>query len=117
MAGLAGRARLGIVSNFDHAPTVRAVLKRDRLEEFFDVVIVSDEIGWRKPHRVMFETALQRLGVSSAEALFVGDNFELDVQAATQAGLTAAWYTRGRPIGRETGQPTITDLADITRLL
>jgi HAD superfamily hydrolase (TIGR01549 family) len=117
IAALAGRVRLGVVSNFDHAPTVRAVLRRDRLEAFFDVVIVSDEIGWRKPHRVIFETALQRLDVSAGEALFVGDNYELDVVGATQVGLAAAWYTRGRPVDRETRHPVITDLADITRLL
>jgi putative hydrolase of the HAD superfamily len=114
---LSGRVRLGIVSNFDHAPTVREVLRRDRLEAFFDVVIVSDEVGWRKPHQVMFETALQRLEVSPGEALFVGDNYELDVVGATQAGLAAAWYTRGRPVDRETRFPIITDLAEVTRLL
>jgi putative hydrolase of the HAD superfamily len=117
MSALSGRVRLGIVSNFDHAPTVREVLRRDRLEAFFDVVIVSDEVGWRKPHQVMFETALQRLEVSPGEALFVGDNYELDVVGATQAGLAAAWYTRGRPVDRETRFPIITDLAEVTRLL
>jgi putative hydrolase of the HAD superfamily len=116
VAGLAARVRLGIVSNFDHAPTVREVLRRDRLEEFFGVVIVSDEIGWRKPHPVMFESALRRLDVPAGEALFVGDNFELDVRAATQAGLFAAWYTRGRPADRETSHPVIADLSDVPRL-
>lgn len=117
MSVLSARVRLGIVSNFDHAPTVREVLRRDRLEEFFDVMVVSDEVGWRKPHRVMFETALQRLEVSAGEALFVGDNYELDVLGATQAGLAAAWYTRGRTNDRETCHPIITDLAEVTRLL
>ncbi|MFZ5876837.1 MAG: HAD family hydrolase [Nitrospirota bacterium] len=117
VSDLSQRVRLGIVSNFDHAPTVHEVLRRDRLAEFFDVVIVSDEVGWRKPHRVMFETALQRLEASAHEALFVGDNFELDVQAAAQAGLAAAWYTRGRPIDREIHHPIIADLAELRRLL
>jgi HAD superfamily hydrolase (TIGR01549 family) len=117
VSDLAGRVRLGIVSNFDHAPTVRDVLRRDDLEQFFDVVIVSDEVGWRKPHRVMFDTALQQLNVSPEEALFVGDNFELDVWGAAQAGLAAAWYTRGRPVDREPKFPIIADLAELTRLL
>jgi FMN phosphatase YigB (HAD superfamily) len=117
VSNLAGRVRLGIVSNFDHAPTVREVLRRDDLEEFFDVVIVSDEIGWRKPHRVMFDTALQQLNASPDEALFVGDNFELDVRGAAQAGLAAAWYTRGRPVDQERQYPIIADLAELTRLL
>jgi HAD superfamily hydrolase (TIGR01549 family) len=117
VSDLAERVRLGIVSNFDHAPTVREVLRRDLLAEFFDVVIVSDEIGWRKPHRVMFESALRQLSVSSDEALFVGDNFDVDVRGAAQAGLAAAWYTRGRPVDREPQYPIVADLAELTRLL
>jgi HAD superfamily hydrolase (TIGR01549 family) len=117
VSDLSGRVRLGIVSNFDHAPTVRDVLRRDDLVQFFDVVIVSDEVGWRKPHRVMFDTALQQLNVSPEEALFVGDNFELDVWGAAQVGLAAAWYTRGRPVDREPQFPIIADLAELNRLL
>jgi HAD superfamily hydrolase (TIGR01549 family) len=116
MAELSERVRLGIVSNFDHALTVREVLRRDRLAAYFEVVIVSDEIGWRKPHRVMFETALKRLDVAPGEALFVGDNFELDVQAAARAGLAAVWYSRGRQVDRETEFPIVADLAELTHL-
>jgi putative hydrolase of the HAD superfamily len=66
---------------------------------------------------MLFDAALERLGVRADEALFVGDNFELDVVGATRAGLAAAWYTRGQPVERETGHPIIADLADLNRLL
>jgi putative hydrolase of the HAD superfamily len=117
VASLGRTHRLGIVTNFDHAPTVRDVLARDGLSGLFEVVVISGEIGWRKPHRMLFDAALERLGVRADEALFVGDNFELDVMGATQAGLAAVWYTRGRAADRETGHPVIADLADLSRLL
>ena len=64
-----------------------------------------------------FDTAIERLGVRADEALFVGDNFELDVVGATQAGLAAVWYTRGQAVERETSHPVIADLAELNQLL
>jgi HAD superfamily hydrolase (TIGR01549 family) len=117
VASLGRTHRLGIVTNFDHAPTVRDVLARDGLSGHFEVVVISGEVGWRKPHRMLFDAALERLGVRADEALFVGDNFELDVVGATQAGLAAAGYRRGRAADRETSHPVIADLADLRRLV
>jgi len=117
LATLSRTHRLAVVTNFDHAPTVHDVLRRDRLDAFFEVVVISGEVGWRKPHRVMFETALQRLGLCPDEAFFVGDNFDLDVIGATEAGMAAAWYTRGRPVERETNHPMIADLSELNQLL
>ena len=111
--------RLAIVSNFDHAPTVYALLQRERLVSYFDAVVVSGELGWRKPHRLIFDTALQGLGVSAEQALFVGDNFELDVVGAARAGIAAVWYTRGRtvqPPSDRPDYPVVTDLANLMRL-
>jgi putative hydrolase of the HAD superfamily len=107
------------VSNFDHAPTVYALLQRERLVSYFDAVVVSGELGWRKPHRLIFDTALQGLGVSAEQALFVGDNFELDVVGAARAGIAAVWYTRGRtvqPPSDRPDYPVVTDLANLMRL-
>jgi putative hydrolase of the HAD superfamily len=117
VASLGRTHRLGIVTNFDHAPTVHDVLARDGLSGHFEVVVISGEVGRRKPNRMLFDAALERLGVRADEALFVGDNYELDVVGATRAGLAAAWYTRGRQVDRETGHPMIADLADLDRLL
>jgi putative hydrolase of the HAD superfamily len=117
LATLAERYRLGVVTNFDHAPTVRNILMRDGLEPYFDAVIISSEIGWRKPHRAMFGAALDRLGIPAADALFVGDNFELDVVGASSAGLTAVWYRRESSQDPRNGHQSIADLAELPRLL
>ncbi|MBI3606460.1 MAG: HAD family hydrolase [Nitrospirae bacterium] len=117
LESLARTHRLAVVTNFDHAPTVHDVLRRERIDAFFEVVVISGEVGWRKPHRVMFETALQRLGVRADVALFVGDNYELDVVGATQAGLAAMWYTRGRTVDVPAAQAIVADLADLGPLL
>lgn len=117
LATLADQYRLGVITNFDHAPTVRDVLVRDKLDVYFGTVVVSSDIGWRKPHRTLFETALERLGIPARDALFVGDNFDLDVVGASEAGLTAVWYRRGPREVLQSGHRAIADLAELPRLL
>jgi HAD superfamily hydrolase (TIGR01509 family) len=99
LARLAPRFRLGIVSNFDYAPTVHSILEREGITDLFDAVVVSAEVGWRKPKPVIFEAALSRIRVSPAEVLFVGDRADIDVVGAKQVGLAVAWVNReGEPL-------------------
>jgi putative hydrolase of the HAD superfamily len=83
--------RLGLVSNFDHAPTAQAVLARHGIHRFFDVTLVSADFGRRKPHPDIFAEALLRLGVAPGEALYVGDTHADDVSGALAAGMDVAW--------------------------
>jgi FMN phosphatase YigB (HAD superfamily) len=88
---LTPRFRLGLVSNFDHAPTAHAVLGRFGLAEWLDAVVISEEFGLRKPRPEIFARALDGLGVSATETLFVGDTPLDDVHGARSAGIDAAW--------------------------
>ncbi len=92
---LARRFKLGIVSNFDYAPTAYWILEREGIAAFFDPVVVSAEVGWRKPKPVIFELAVSRLHVPVADTLFVGDRAEIDVLGAKRVGLAAVWVNRG----------------------
>lgn len=84
---LVGNYKLGLVSNFTYAPVIYAGLRRVGISNFFDVILVSDAFGWRKPHAKIFEEALKRLGVSAEEALYVGDSPEEDIKGAKQLGI------------------------------
>lgn len=88
--------RLALVSNFDHAPTARALVERDSAAGVFSAVFISDEHGWRKPHRSLFDDALGALGVRPEAALFIGDSVEDDLLGATAAGLDVAWVNARR---------------------
>src|SRR5262249_56469846 len=54
---LAERYRLAVVSNFDYTPTALHILQRAGVPALFDAVVVSDEVGWRKPRRGIFHAA------------------------------------------------------------
>jgi FMN phosphatase YigB (HAD superfamily) len=114
------RHRLGVVSNFDYTPTARGILERERIAHLFEEVVVSDEVGWRKPKPVIFETALRRLGMGASEALYVGDRADLDVAGAQGVGMHAAWINRSAsalPAGINPPQFEIRDLEELTRIL
>jgi epoxide hydrolase-like predicted phosphatase len=54
--------------------------------DMFDVVVISGEVGMRKPERQIFEFTLHRLGLPAAECVFI-DDMAHNVVAAAQAGL------------------------------
>jgi putative hydrolase of the HAD superfamily len=71
------------------------ILERQGISERVDAVVLSSEVGKRKPHRAIFERALGELGVEPGEALFVGDRLEADVLGASRVGMKtvqAVWF-------------------------
>jgi putative hydrolase of the HAD superfamily len=84
--------RLGIISNWDER--LRILLKDLRLEKYFEAIVISCDVGFAKPSPVIFEHAAEKLGVSPAAILHVGDSTEMDVAGAKSAGFQAARIRR-----------------------
>jgi len=62
------------------------------LGSFFDVVLISEQEGIRKPDARIFDRARERCGVARpTEAMFVGDHPDVDVAGAHAAGMVAVW--------------------------
>jgi len=83
--------KLGLVSNFTYAPVIYAGLRRLGINQFFNAVLVSEEVGWRKPHVKIFEEALRRLEVTAKETAYVGDSPVEDIKGAEAAGMKTAF--------------------------
>lgn len=79
--------KLGLISNFTYAPVVHKSMKQLGIADYFDVVIVSQECGWRKPHGKIFQDALERLKCKAEETVFLGDCPLEDIKGALEAGL------------------------------
>jgi len=80
---------LGIVTNASHPMTMRdRELEAAGILDLFPTCrIAAVDIGYIKPHRIIFEHALTRLGIGPDEAVFVGDNLEADVSGAQGVGM------------------------------
>ena len=79
--------KVGLISNFTYAPVIYASLRKLGINTFFNAVVISDSVGWRKPHRKIFEEALSMLQVKAGEAVYVGDSPTEDVKGAAAIGL------------------------------
>lgn len=108
---------LGLLSNFTHAPAARRIIDSVGLTPFFRVVLISGELGFRKPHPLVFQRLIERMGVKAGQILYIGDDPESDIMGAQQAGLQPVWptYIRDRNIPAAPGIPyTNTDMPDCT---
>lgn len=83
-----------LISNLDFAPAAHSIVDRFGFAPYFAHRVISEEVGLRKPHPKLFESALEAVGVEAAAALHVGDDAEADAWGATQAGLRSVWIDR-----------------------
>jgi putative hydrolase of the HAD superfamily len=78
---------LGVASNYD--ARLRSVLRGLPQLRAIEHVIISSEVGWRKPAPQFFEALCRQVGRPPAEILFVGDDPVNDYGGAMAAGLAA----------------------------
>jgi HAD superfamily hydrolase (TIGR01549 family) len=114
------RYRLAVVSNFDYTPTALGILREAGIAAFFETIVVSDAVGWRKPAPAIFREALTRMRLDAREVLFVGDRIDIDVTGALAAGMDVAWVNpSAEPLPPGLAAPTyeLRDLADLRAIL
>jgi HAD superfamily hydrolase (TIGR01509 family) len=84
---------LAIVSDAQ-AVYARRDLRQLGILDHFDAIVFSSEVGWAKPHRLMFLTALEKLMVDASKAVMVGDTFDEDIVGAKKMELKAVLINR-----------------------
>ena len=102
---------LGIISNWDER--LRPLLERLKLDRYFRVMIISQEIGFCKPSPVIFEEAVRKFTCPAASILHVGDGALDDFDGARQAGFQSVLLDR-----RQVSSPDhVSTLAGLPALL
>ena len=108
---LKGRGyRLGAVTNRGYCgPRFLQEMEDLGLAELFEVVAISCQIGYMKPHPRIFAYALDRMGTGPGEAVMVGDSPRADVQGARALGMTAVWRRppAGEPVEETEDKPEL----------
>jgi putative hydrolase of the HAD superfamily len=110
--------RLAVVSNWGwYAPELLQTLE---LARHFEVMSISARVGYQKPHRAIFDHALELLEVPAERAIHVGDDPEADVAGARRAGIEPVLIDRRgriRATAGATTEPAVATIADFGDLL
>ena len=77
--------RLGVLSNRDNP--CHDYLRELNLDQYFEMALVSGEVGVWKPDPRIFEHALERMKTAANRTVYVGDNYYADVVGAQRAGV------------------------------
>jgi putative hydrolase of the HAD superfamily len=103
LAALRGRGlKTAIVSNAPFPPEMmRRQMRGLGFLDAVDAVVLSAEIGRRKPAPELYRAGLEALGVQAAEALYVGDRLSEDYEGPRRHGIRALLLSPAPPPGVE----------------
>ena len=109
---LATKYNLGLVTNFAYPPGAYQVLDQFALRSFFKAIVISGEIGWKKPSKRIFDFTLSQLSLKPEEAVFVGDDYEADIVGAKKAGMRTVFLCK-EPIDSQKADVIIGSLTEL----
>ena len=118
LAALHGKYPLVLVSNF--YGNVQTVLKDFGIDIYFNKVIESAVVGFRKPDPRIFALGVEALGLKPEQVLVIGDSYRKDIVPAMSIGCRTilikgrAWTPEEEAVLHPS---TITDLSQVLALL
>jgi len=92
---------IGLICNVGLTPGLglRKILEKFGVAEYFDLMIFSDEVGFRKPDPRMFHEASDELELEPCRIVHIGDNLRSDIWGAKNVGFRAVYLSTG--VGRD----------------
>ena len=83
--------RIGLISNANDAQDVRTLIDKGNFAPFFEITLISAEVGLRKPHPGIFKIALDYFHARPEEVVMVGDTLGADIIGANNLGIFSVW--------------------------
>jgi putative hydrolase of the HAD superfamily len=93
VARLSRQCLLGVISN-SYPDIQYSKIDTLGLRGYFSCILLSEELGLRKPDPAIFHLAAKSLAVTTSECLYLGDSFAIDVVGARKSGMLACWFNR-----------------------
>ena len=88
------------------------------LYRFFEIVFVSQELGYNKPAREFFESCFARIpGFDITKAVMVGDSLSSDIQGGINAGMKTVWVNPSHAEGKIKADYEIESITQLEALL
>ena len=67
-------------------------LQKSDLIQYFETVTISEDVGVKKPHKLIFNHALTAANANVESSIMIGDNFNADILGALGVGMKAIYY-------------------------
>ncbi|MBS1532621.1 MAG: YjjG family noncanonical pyrimidine nucleotidase [Bacteroidetes bacterium] len=113
---LSSKYNLHLISNgFLESTTIK--IGGTDIAKYFQHVIISEVVGYNKPHRGIFEHAINLAGAFIEESLMIGDSLEADVYGAMNFGMDAIYFNPNGLPKPDDVHAQITHLKELTSLL
>ncbi len=106
---------LGLISNVERDLT--ATMNELGLPLWLDIIVTSLDAGFNKPQPEIFEEAMRRAGVQPSQAMYVGDQYQVDCVGADRAGMKGILLDRGDYLKEVPNCPRIRSLAGLKAYL
>lgn len=86
---LKSKFKLAVICNATTATLekVKEIMREAGILHFFDAVVVSTDVGYRKPDERIFQITLEKLGVKPQEAIMIGNRITTDIIGGNRMGM------------------------------
>lgn len=113
---LAGRYEMHIITNgFEEVQHVK--LKHANLTDYFDVVVISELVGKKKPHPLVFNHALDKAKAEAGHSLMIGDDLPVDILGAQAIGMDGVYFNPEKVVHNEKPAYEISKLIEMKSFL
>lgn len=85
--------RTGVISNITYcSEAVNERINTMVPNHKFEFILATSDYIYRKPHRRIFQLALEKADLKPEDVWYIGDNYECDVKGAAGVGMFPVWY-------------------------
>ena len=91
--------RIGMITNA-HS-TIREIIKKLGIVNYFDYITISCEVGLSKPNPEIFKYTFKKMGLKTKDILFIGDSYHTDVVGSEAVGCDVAIIKREDKDGKK----------------
>ena len=114
---LRSKYKMHIITNGFKEVQKRKLQKSD-LIQYFETVTISEDVGVKKPHKLIFDQALKSANANVENSVMIGDNFNADILGALGVGMKAIYYDFHKTNHEERENVTIVkNLKEIIKIL
>lgn len=113
---LSGKYSLHLITNGFREQALKKI-ELSNLEQYFQTVVISENVGVNKPDKAIFEFALNGAGAGKKESLMIGDSIEADIRGAMKFGIDAIFFNPAYAEAPDDVTKEINKLEDLLHIL